>query len=71
MSATSEGSLFSFYRRISDASKLRVSVADDAVRMRQVIGRFLKDEFEVIGEVSNGRELVRTGLDRNPRRYRQ
>lgn len=41
------------------------------MRMRQVIGLFLKDEFEVIGEVSNGRESVRMGLDRNPHRYRQ
>jgi DNA-binding NarL/FixJ family response regulator len=46
--------------------KSRVLIADDDIRMRDVIIRLLRDEFEVIGEVGSGRELVQAALARNP-----
>ncbi len=48
------------------SDKLRVLIADDDIRMRHVIVRLLRDEFEVIGDVGSGRELVQAALARNP-----
>jgi CheY-like chemotaxis protein len=48
------------------SDKLRVLTADDDIRMRYLIVRLLRDEFEVIGDVGSGRELVQAALTRNP-----
>jgi DNA-binding NarL/FixJ family response regulator len=43
-------------------SALRVLVADDHERLRQSIVRLLSSEFEVVGAVADGEELVRAAL---------
>jgi two-component system, NarL family, response regulator DesR len=46
--------------------RLRVLIADDNDSVRAAIGRLLKDEFELVGAVSTGRELVDAALEHRP-----
>ena len=47
-------------------SKLRVLVADDHEEIRQMVVRFLEREFEVIGAVADGIELMDAAALLNP-----
>jgi CheY-like chemotaxis protein len=38
--------------------RLRVLIADDNDSVRAAVGRLLEERFELVGAVSNGRELV-------------
>jgi len=46
--------------------RLRVLIADDNDSVRAGVGRLLKARFEVVGSVSNGRELVDAALAYSP-----
>ena len=46
--------------------KLRVLVADDHTLVADLCKKLLETEFDVVGTVSNGRELVRTALRLKP-----
>jgi two-component system response regulator DesR len=46
--------------------RLRVLIADDNDSVRSAVGRLLKARFEVVGAVSNGRELVDAALAHRP-----
>ena len=46
--------------------RLRVLIADDNDSVRAAVGRLLKARFEVVGAVSNGRELVGAALAHRP-----
>lgn len=46
--------------------RLRILVADDRRDIRQTIERFLRAEFEVVGSVENGRDLLRDALALHP-----
>ena len=46
--------------------RLRVLIADDNDSVRAAVGRLLKDEFELVGAVSTGRELVDAALAHRP-----
>jgi DNA-binding NarL/FixJ family response regulator len=46
--------------------RLRLLVADDRRDIRQTIERFLRAEFEVVGSVENGRDLLRDALALHP-----
>jgi len=46
--------------------RLRVLFADDNDSVRAAVGRLLKEEFELVGTVSNGRELVDAALAHRP-----
>ena len=46
--------------------RLRVLIADDNDSVRSAVGRLLKDEFELVGAVSTGRELVDAALAQRP-----
>jgi DNA-binding NarL/FixJ family response regulator len=45
---------------------IRVLVADDNNEMRNTIVRLLKDEYEVVGAVGDGRALIDAAMDFNP-----
>ena len=46
--------------------KLRVLVADDYDLMRRAMVRLLEGQFDVVGVVTNGQELVDAALDLKP-----
>lgn len=46
--------------------RLRVLIADDNDAVRAVVGRLLEERFELVGAVSNGRELVDAALAHRP-----
>jgi two-component system response regulator DesR len=46
--------------------RLRVLIADDNDTVRAAVGRLLEDRFELVGAVSNGRELVDAALAHRP-----
>ena len=46
--------------------RLRVLLADDNDSVRAAVGRLLEDEFELVGAVSTGRELVDAALAHRP-----
>ena len=46
--------------------RLRILVADDRTDIRQTIEHFLRAEFEVVGSVANGRDLLRDALALHP-----
>ena len=46
--------------------RLRVLIADDNVSVRAAVGRLLEDEFELVGAVATGRELVDAALEHRP-----
>jgi len=46
--------------------RLRVLIADDNDSVRAAVGRLLEDEFELVGAVSTGRELVDAALAHRP-----
>jgi len=46
--------------------RLRVLIADDNDSVRAAVGRLLEDKFELVGAVSNGRELVDAALAHRP-----
>jgi two-component system, NarL family, response regulator DesR len=46
--------------------RLRVLIADDNDPVRAAVGRILADEFELVGAVSTGRDLVNAALALKP-----
>ena len=46
--------------------RLRVLIADDNDSVRAAVGRLLEDEFELVGAVATGRELVDAALEHRP-----
>jgi two-component system, NarL family, response regulator DesR len=46
--------------------RLRVLIADDNDSVRAAVGRLLEGEFELVGAVSTGRELVDAALAHRP-----
>ena len=46
--------------------RLRVLIADDNDSVRAAVGRLLEESFELVGAVSNGRELVDAALAHRP-----
>ena len=46
--------------------RLRVLIADDNDSVRAAVGRLLAGKFELVGAVSNGRELVDAALAHRP-----
>jgi DNA-binding NarL/FixJ family response regulator len=46
--------------------KLRILIAEDNVAMREYLYKMLKEDFEIVKAVGNGRELVSTALEMMP-----
>lgn len=51
---------------ISNLTKLRVIVAEDHEEMLEALVCILKDEFDIVGAVPNGRDLVDAALALHP-----
>jgi DNA-binding NarL/FixJ family response regulator len=49
-----------------EMGRLRVLIADDNEAVRAAVGRLLEERFELVGAVSNGRELVDAALAQRP-----
>ena len=46
--------------------RLRLLIAEDGMEMRDRLYKLLKNDFEIVRAVSNGRELVSVALDLRP-----
>jgi DNA-binding NarL/FixJ family response regulator len=60
------GAVESWRSRKASMPKFRLLVADDHTLVADLCKKLLETEFDVVGTVSNGRDLIRTALQLNP-----